>query len=423
MLKNYLTVAIRNLFRHKVYSFINISGLAVGIASCLIIASYVYSELTYDRYHENADRIYRVTRDWCGPSGTVQTMITSPHEGLALRSDFPEAVKSVVRFRPPHNKVVVSYNERQFHEKRFFYSDPAVFQIFSFRPIKGDPETALIEPNTIVLTEKMAKKYFGRVDPMGEIFSVDNDRTFTVTGIIRDIPQNSHFHPDFLASFSTLDATSHGDWGSGSYVTYILLAEDYDPVELEKQFPAMTQKHLSESERRFFQVNLHLQPMTDIHLHSHLLGEIEPQGDIQQIYVLSGISLFVLVIACINFINLSTARSTHREKEVGIRKVVGARRTQLIKQFLGESVLLSIVSLVVGVMLSELLLSWIFEFGGMGIGLDYFTNPEFTLLSIVGMALFIGIISGSYPAIFLSAFQPSKAFKRNPQKRIETCFS
>ena len=257
----------------------------------------------------------------------------------------------------------------------------------------------------------MAKKYFGRVDPMGEIFSVDNDRTFTVTGIIRDIPQNSHFHPDFLASFSTLDATSHGDWGNGSYVTYILLAEDYDPLELEKQFPAMTQRHLSESEREFFKVNLHLQPVTDIHLHSHLLGEIEPQGDIRLIYIFSGVSLFVLIIACVNFINLSTARSIYREKEIGLRKVVGARRIQLIKQFLGESVLLTVVSLLVGIMLAELLLSWIFKFGDNGIGLNYFTNPELTLLGIVGMILFIGIISGSYPAVSLSSFQPSKALR------------
>ncbi|MGH7600666.1 MAG: ABC transporter permease, partial [bacterium] len=410
MLKNYLKIALRNLLKHKAHSFINIVGLAVGIACCFFIFSYVQDELSYDRYHQKADQIYRLVSDVQTQSETNRQANTSAMMAPALRVDFPQ-VLSFVRFMP--TEMLVRHGDNQFQEEHVFFADSSVFEVFSFSLIKGDPHTALKEPYSVVLTAKTAQKFFGEENPMGQTLIVDNELTFKVTGILAEVPRHSHFVFDMLVSFTTCEKLfpNRMNWFSFAFYTYLLLPKDFNVTVLEAKFPAFIDHHIG-GQLRGYGMNyiLSLQPLTKIYLHSQRLAEIGPVGSSDTLYIFSAIAVFILFIACINFMNLATARSTKRAKEVSMRKVVGAERSQLIRQFLGESILLSFLSLLLALMLFELLLPALNTLSGKELSL-HFNRHWVQALVLFGLALLVGIIAGSYPAFVLSGFQPLAVLK------------
>jgi ABC-type antimicrobial peptide transport system permease subunit len=418
MFKNYLKMTIRNLLRHKGYSFINMAGLAIGMACCILLVVYIHSELSFDRYHENADRIYRL----CMHSRIGGTEVTWPSSnattGPALREGYPE-VAETVRFGGM-SRPVIKYKEKQFLESRIRYADNSVFGIFSWPMIKGDPHTALKTAYSIVITEVMAKKYFGDEEPLGKILRFNDSENYTVTGVIKDIPVNSHFLFNALCSFNTLYARDYIrdraispiliDWISFNFSTYVLLKEGADYRELEKKFPAMLEKHAGEQLRaKGGKLEFFLQPLEEIRLYTPGRQGNDP---ILYIYIFSAVALFVLLIACVNFMNLSTARSANRALEVGIRKVLGAGRKKLILQFLMDALILSFLSMVLALLLVELALPLLSSLAGRPLSLDINTMP-WLVPGIIGLALFTGLLAGSYPAFFLTVFQPVNVLKGN----------
>ncbi len=423
MLKNNLKIAFRNLWKHKQVTLINVIGLSVGMAACVLILLFVQYELSYDRYHENADRIYRLSREWRNADGETSLHlghVASPFAPF-LANDFPEEIEHIVRLVDTGGSFLVNYEagDVQIVDKDFFFAEPAIFNIFSFPLVQGNPETALSEPGSVVVTESTARKYFGDSDPIGKtLLFPENGMTVQVTGVARDVPDNAHFHFNMLGSFATLEnfmgeETLMTSWNNNSMATYLLLPEGYEPKSLEAQFPDFLDKHLpganaeyTPSESNF----LHLWPLTDIHLHSHLDSEIEDNGNITYVYLYTIIALFILAIACINFVNLSTARAGRRAKEVGVRKVMGAVRGSLIRQFLSESVLIALLSLAVALLLVELVLPFFNDFVGQSLSVNIFENA-FVLLLLVAIVVIVGVVAGSYPAFFLSSFLPAKILK------------
>lgn len=409
MWKNYLVSALRNLGKNKGFSFINIAGLAVGMACCLLILLYIQDELSYDRYHENADRIYRATREWFNSDGTTSLhlgMVAPPFKDL-LVTDFGE-IEEAVRLLAIGG-MVVSFGDKSFREDRFFFAEQNVFKIFSFPMIAGNPETALRDPGTVVITRSFARKYFGDGDPMGNVLDLDVlgiKASLMVTGVTEDVPENAHFHYDMLGSFKTYEAigTDLDSFGSNNYATYLLMPEGYDIRKLQAAMPEFIDRHMGQDMHT--RTMLHFQMVTDIHLHSHLDSELEPNSDIKYIYIFGAIAFFVLLIACINFMNLATARSAGRAREVGLRKVIGAARSQLISQFLGETVLIAVLALAAAIILVLLALPWFRDFTGKSLALTA-GNSLFIIGSMVGITLFVGFIAGSYPALYLSSFRPA----------------
>jgi putative ABC transport system permease protein len=416
MFNNYLKIALRNIFKHKGYSLINIIGLALGMACCLLILLYVQDELSYDRYHENADRIYRVIEE-VRLEGVGEESSSMPFPtGDTLPLEYPDVVEASVRFfnfqLPTMSLQYGTSDEKLFNEPRFFFADSAVFQVFSFEMIKGDPKKALEEPNTIVITEAMVEKYFEGDEPIGKTLRWQNGVNLNITGVLKNIPSNSHFQFDFLGSFATLRQLFGGNlpqtWYWNPCWTYILLKEGASPDALQAQFPALVQKYFPDSIKD--KVVIKLQPLEDIHLFSHLDYEINPNSDISYIYIFSAIAVFVLLIACINFMNLATARSANRGREVGMRKVLGAHRIQLIKQFLGESMILCVISAAIAVLIVEIVLPAFNAFSGKALSTNYFTDGRL-LGGLALITLTVGILSGIYPAFFLSGFDPVKVMK------------
>ena len=409
MVNHYLSLSIRHLFRQKVYSLINLIGLAIGMACCILILLYVQYELSYDLFHARANRIYRVTREERAPGRVVQMAAAPGPLATAMKQDLPE-VEHIVRLKPPNTSWMLRYEDRGFYETSFYLSDPDVFEVFSIPLIHGDPKTALERPFTIVITEEVARRYFGDEDPIGKVIRGEETVDFEVTGIMSPLPQNSHLKFDILASMGTQERMNPyhlTEWRDAyKFYTYVLLPSDYDPAEVERKLPALVEKYAGDVFRTA-SVSMHfsLQPLTSIHLHSHLEGELSPNSDITSIYLFSAIAVFILLIACINFMNLSTARATVRAKEVGLRKVVGAHRGQLISQFLGESVLLSCFAAILAVVLVKLFLPTFNMITGTDIFFHLTTNRQ-ALIGIAGITLMVGFISGSYPAFVLSAFQP-----------------
>ncbi len=422
MFKNYFKVAVRNLLKHKGYSLINLFGLATGMTCCILILLYIQDEFRYDRYVPKGDQVYRLalqaqTRD----RGLLRTARTPPPWAPALAADYPE-IESYVRIKTPLVSWMISYEtkEKRFHEKGFYFADPSVFEFFGFEMIKGDPATALKEPRSVVLTETAARKYFGDDDPMNQILRADNTYDFRVTGVIRDVPRNSHFSFDILASFESLVALPI--YSGNQYVdfqrnglnpdvyTYLRLKKGILPLEFEEKMPGFLNKYLA---RQISQIGIRiepfLQPLTRIHLHSHIEAEIGPNSSISTIYIFSAIAAFILLIACINFMNLATARSAGRAQEVGLRKVVGAERGQLISQFLGETLFMAVLALFLSVVFSKLLLPVFKLLSGKDLSLSL-TSASLAL-SLIGVTLLVGLIAGSYPALFLSSFQPVNVIK------------
>ena len=423
MWKNYLKTTLRNFKRQKTQSTINILGLAIGLTCCILIILFVRDELSFDKFHENHDRIYRVTRRWLNEDGAVSLHLgfVAPPIGPLLKNDFPE-IEHAVRMIGTGG-MLVSHGDTYFEEDRFFFAEENVFEVFSLNIIKGDPATALTDPLTVVITEEMAQKYFGSDDPIGSTMRVEAQgqaADLKVTGVIEPLPHNSHFHADFLASFKTYEAIVGDEemqsWVSNNYATYLLLEENYDSNVLKEQLNPFIDRHMGEEMSQ--QTQLVLQPLTDIHLHSHLDSEIESNSDITYVYLFSVIAFFVLMIAVINFMNLSTARSSHRAKEVGLRKVVGANRSQLIKQFLSESLLTAFAGLTVALILVKLLLPRFNQFISREMVLNLTENMAL-FAGLIVVAVIVGIVSGLYPAIFLSGFQPSTVLKGSKEQRCK----
>jgi putative ABC transport system permease protein len=418
MIKNYLRSALRNIYRHKFISLINISGLTIGLTCCLLILTYIVMETSYDRFNTNAANIYRVTRSFNSANGVVNLRLgtVAPPVGPLLKNEFPD-IKKVTRLFP-NGGVTLKYKEKLFNEKGACFADENIFDIFTVNTVKGNPRTALNEPFSVMLSEEMAKKYFGDEDPMNKEIRFENQFNFKVTGIYRAFPVNSQLHPQMLMSFSTLnDSTVYGkknletNWGNNSFFTYILLPEKYDASRINAALPRFLDKYMpADGGKPSAGSRLGLQRFLDIHLQSHLDTEFEDNGDIKRVYVFSAIALFILLIACINYMNLSTARSTLRAKEIGIRKVIGAQQKEIIMQFLGESVLITYVSLLLAFILTMFLLPAINNVSGLGLSLNALLQPVI-VLPVLLLPLFIGLISGIYPAIFMSSFNPAKVLK------------
>jgi putative ABC transport system permease protein len=422
MIKNYLRSAIRNITRHKFISFINIFGLTIGLTCGMLILIYIVKELSYDKFNANAKDIYRVTRSFNTPDGVQSLFLGSiaPPFGPLLKNEFPD-IKKVTQIRGNGN-VAMRYKDKLLTEKGSYFADENFFNIFSVKTIKGDPATALSDPFTVMMTEEMARKYFGNEDPMNKEIRLDNQFNFKVTGIYKPFPANSQLHPEMLLSFITLkDSTLYGDkqlhtnWGNNDFYTYLLLPPNYNTDRLESLFPAFLDKYVHfpgqpGNFRESKNSKLHIQKLLEIHLHSHLDAEIETNGDIKRVYIFSAIALFILLIACINYMNLSTARSTLRAKEIGIRKVIGAQQKEIIVQFLSESVLITCFSLLLALVFTWLLVPLVNKFSDLDLSFSSLYQPQ-VLVSIVLLPFVIGLISGIYPAIFMSSFKPVKVLK------------
>lgn len=384
------------------------------MACSLMLTLYIKDELSYDRHHTNADRIYRVSRTFLSKDGTVSLRLghVAPPFGPLIREDFRE-IEQVVRML--ETDVLVRYGDLLFDEENAFAAEQNLFKVFNFKVLQGNPDKALENPFSIMFSRPMAEKYFGKENPVGKTVRLDNQLDYTVTGVYEPLPAQSSFHPNFLISFSTLnDERVYGanrlrsNWGNNAFSTFLLLPPDYDPQKLINAFPAFQNKHIEPNASKYSVLNLTKLP--DIHLRSHLDSEIEANGDIQYVYFFSVIGIFILAIACINYMNLATARSAKRAKEVGMRKVVGARRSQLIRQFLSESFLIIFIALLMAVVMVVLCLPLLNNLSQKELTIRDIVNPAF-IAALVGITLFTGILAGSYPAFFLTSFQPVGVLK------------
>ena len=421
MLKNYLKIAFRNLRKYKFISFINLFGLTVGLTCCLLILTYILHETSYDRYNSKADRIWRVTRSFNNKDGIVSLHLgaIAPPFGPLLKNDFPD-IQQMTRILPAGN-ITFRYNEKIFNEREGIFADNNLFNIFDINLVEGDRHTALSDPFSIIMTRDMAHKYFGDADPINKVIRLDNQQNFKVTGIFDPLPDNSHFHSPFMLSFNTLkDSTIYGEknletnWGNNAFYTYLLLPANYPVKSMEAQFPAFLDRRMGNNYGAGVKASkftkLFMQRLTDIHLRSHLDEELEQNGDIGRVYVFGAIALFILLIACINYMNLSTARSALRAREIGIRKVSGARRPELILQFLSESVLITYLAFILAGILTIVLLPSVSELTSLNLSIHSLQQPS-VLIPILLTPVLVGLLSGAYPALFLSNFQPVKVLK------------
>jgi len=426
MIKNYIRIAIRNLFKHRGFSLINIIGLTVGLTCCFLILLFVRDELSYDRYNTKADNIYRVNLHGRISDSDFNMAVSCAPIGPTLNHEIPE-VKNFTRLYKA-GIPVIRYKHKVFSEDRFLWADSTFFDIFTLPFIKGNPQTALVKPQSVVLTESMAKKYFGNDDPIGKLLNMDNRIDYIVTGVIKDVPKNSHFHFDFLGSLTSYQNIMQDQrWLSNNLYSYVLLDKGVTYDMIKDKMEDVVLKYVAPQIKQALGVSLEqlkksgalyhysLQPLMDIHLYSHLDNEIEPNSDIQYVYIFALIALGILLIACINFMNLATARSAMRAKEVGIRKTLGSKKSQLIWQFIFESVLMSTIAVIIAAFLAELFLPFFNEITGKSI--TFGINESLTLVPMfVLFALVVGILAGSYPAFFLSAFDPVTVLKGNTLK-------
>ena len=409
MLKNLIKIAFRNIVKEKIYSAINILGLTIGITCSVFLLMYILDELSYDRYHKNAGNIYRVVSDIKEPDNAFVWAVAQIPLADELRDNYPE-VSNAVRFFSL-GKNLYKNGDKQFYETEFFLADSTVFDMFTYEFISGDPATALDNPFSIVLTEKIATKYFGGSEKaIGQSLQNQAGEEHKVTGVMKDVPLNSHFRFDALISRNSQPGYQ-GSWGAFGVFTYIQLPEGYD---LSKMYTSLD-KVLKEKVNTIFdqfgiKIKYVLQKITDIHLHSKIQDEAEAGGDITYIYIFSAIATFMLIIACINYMNLATARSVNRSKEVGLRKVMGSQRRQLILQFMTESIVIASISLVVAVVLLYALLPGFNTLANKELPFTYVLQPK-VLLSLVGIVVFVGIVGGSYPAFYLSGFNPVNVLK------------
>ena len=420
MIRNYLKIAFRNLSKYKFISFINLFGLTVGLTCCLLILTYILNELSYDKYNKNAKHVYRVTRTFYNGNGNVSLVLStiSPPFGYYMPTDFPE-IKKMTRLLN-NGTTPFRYKDKLINEPDVYFADENLCDVFTVDVVKGNAKTALKDPFSVMLTEETAKKYFGDEDPINKVLRANNQFDVKVTGIYKPFPSNAHMHPNVLVSFNTLkDSAVYGDknlrtnWGNNSFFTYILLPENYNIQTMKARFPAFIDKHMAGQydgnlSSKF--TKLDLQKLTDIHLYSHTDYEAEPNGDIKRVYIFSAIALFILLIACINYMNLSTARSALRAREIGIRKVVGARKKELITQFLSESVLITWAAILLALALLYILLPWLNSISAQSLSVKILMKWQI-LVPLFLSPFIVGTVSGLYPALFMSSFQPVKTLK------------
>ena len=404
MLKNYLKIAARNFDRHKGYSFINVAGFAIGMACCLLILVYVRYELSYDRYHKDVNRIYRVALDIRTKTSNRVFACISATAAPALKADFPQ-VEQAARIIPARGRLV-KREEISFYEDRFMYADQELFAIFNIPFIQGNPKRALTRPNTLVISERMAHKYFGNTDPLAETLEI-NQRDYEITGVVADSPENTHMKYDMIASLETLANWGEmTNWHGTTFFTYIRLKPNVNVEEFSKQVSRLADKYVGDKLKEWGETYRYfLQPLPSIHLHSHIRYDLEPSGNPVYIYIFSFIGIVILLIACLNFMNLSTARSVNRAKEVGLRKVVGAQRPQLFGQFLGESLVVAYLSLGLAMVIARFAIPLLNSLTSISLSFDELLNPV-VLISLVGASTLEGMAAGIYPAFVLSAFSP-----------------
>lgn len=426
MIRNYLKVAMRAILRNKLSSFINIFGLALAMTCSLLIYLFIKDELSYDRYHANADRIYRVTRDFLSPDGSVNLHLghVAPPFGPLLKNDFPDFEQVA---RTLNARFTVRYEEngeekKASYEDNGFYAEPEIMKIFTIELTEGNPEKVLQDPFTVMVSEKTARKYFGDESAIGKVFRIGTNYNMTVTGVYKDFPKQSHWHPEMMVSFSTLnDSTIYGrtgletNFGNNSFGTYMLVKEPFDKDKIEKQFPAFLDKYMTQANnpnavKPSSFTHLFLQKVTDIHLHSQLDSETETNGSMRNVYMMGVIGVFIILIACFNFVNLSTARATKRAKEVGLRKVVGAFKNQLISQYLSESILIAFFALIISLAFAFISLKWLNDFTGKALELNFIENFPLAI-GLIAFALLVGALAGVYPAFVVSGFKPAMILK------------
>jgi ABC-type antimicrobial peptide transport system permease subunit len=409
MLKTYFKLAYRNLIKEKGYSIVNVSGLVIGLASSIVILLWVQNELNYDSFQKNGGQIYRIVSDF----GDSKTSANSAGLPGGLKAQLP-VIKNTVRIQPS-DQTLLEIGGKKFQQEYVFYVDPAFMNVFSYPLIEGDPATALMQPNAIVITQAIAKKYFGAENPMGKVIRKDNKENFIVTGVLADIPANSDLQFEFLLPMASLAKTNtdliYNVWDNFNFWDYIQLDKNFATsagslAGLEKQIDQIFAKHNPGTKALF-----HLQPLTKIHLEPERLGDMPGHGNAQYVRIFFIIAMLILVVACINFMNLATARSARRAKEIGLRKVAGALRGQLVFQFLTESVFISFASMLLALLLVRLFLPAFNELANRRLTLDFLDVRLW--LTIIGIALTTGLLSGSYPALFLSAFNPVKVLKGN----------
>jgi putative ABC transport system permease protein len=411
MIKNYLKIAFRNIIRHKAFATINIVGLAIGMACSIFILLWVQNELSYDRFNKNANETYRIVAQ----AGDFKAAINPAPMVADLQAKIP-VIKNTVRLTQPSTNVFEIGN-RKFEEKRVFYADSTFLQVFSYKLVKGNPATAMERPDAVLITEDMAKKYFGREDALGKILRKDNKDNVIVTGILANAPSNSHLQFDFILPMSsialTYDNIKNKIWDNFDFYAYVQLDKNFKPApaaisNFNQQMRKIYKEHVDEAKLK---VDFWLQPLTAIHLHSNYQVDLPGHGNVQYVNIFFIVALFILAVACINFMNLATARSARRAKEVGLRKVVGAGRKQLIGQFLGESLLISFLALLIAVGIVWLLMPAFNDLAGKKLSIHFLDGKILTIL--ISIVLATGLISGSYPALFLSGFQPVKVLKGN----------
>jgi putative ABC transport system permease protein len=421
MFNNYFKIAWRNLIKYKAFTAINIVGLAIGIATCLIIMLFVQDELSFDRFNEKADQIVRVVFRGTMNGEKMKESSVMAIVAATVRHDYPEVIDAT-RLEPYGSpKIIVG--DKTFKDASFAYVDSNFFQVFTLPFTKGDIKSALLEPNTVVITQALSQKYFGNADPIGKVLNFkDWNQLFKITGVIKEVPANSHFHFDIFGSMAGNPEARNTSWLSGTYFTYLVLQKGYDYKKLDAKLPQLTEKYMAPQLEKAFGVSLHdfrkkgsdiglyLQPLTDIHLKSDFTNSIEPGGDIRYVYIFGAIAVFMLLLACINFMNLSTAGASKRAKEVGIRKVLGTVKYELIAQFIMESAMLTLISLMLALVLVKFSLPEFNSLSGKQLHLNFTQNP----LTILGLLLFwllVSLLAGSYPAFYLSSFKPISVLK------------
>lgn len=425
MIKNYFKIALRNLMKQRFYSIINILGLAISLTTCLLITLFVLDELSYDRFNKKADRIQRVHLSYQMGGQSGDYAVAAAPLARTVVETYPE-VENAVRFRTQGGYTVYR-GENAYREEEVTFADSSLFSVFTLALLHGNPRTALAQPNTLVISATSAQKYFGanweQSPPLGETLLVGRDKEpYQVTGVFEDVPSNSHFHFGMFLSMPSLEESKQEIWLSNNFHTYLLLREGTDVAALQTKLNETFETYAAPQIEQYANAsyedflgagnyfNYLLQPLTDIHLHSDLSAEIEANGDIRYVYIFSAIALFMLLIACVNFMNLSTARSAGRAKEVGIRKTLGSVRQQLIGQFLVEAMLISFLALLLAILLAEGALPFFNDLAGKQLTIRYL-HPWYVLPLLLGVVAIIGLLAGSYPAFFLSAFRPAAVLK------------
>ncbi len=405
MFKNYFKITFRNMIRQKTYSFINIAGLAVGMACFILISMWVQDELSYDRFHEKIDQLYRCTDHEKYSNGEeVYFSQNAAPLGPILKQKYPEILE-FTRYR--RSSGIVSYGDKKFNQDDFGFTDPSFFDLFSFPIVQGAKETLLSDPHSIVITEEMADKYFGAEEPMGKTLRIDNRLDFIVSGVIKNSPSNSHIQFKMLFPFETIKEFGRDieSWRSWAYATYVLLEKNADYRAVSEKITNVIKENITDAI-----ATVSLQSVKDIHLHASYIWGFGGDGDIKYVYIFSAIAVFLLLTACINFMNLTTARATKRAKEVGLRKVVGAGRKELIFQFLNESLMMTFIALLFALSIVNIALPFFNTLSGKELAFSFAGNLELLIIIIMTAAL-TGIISGSYPAFFLSRYKPVKVLK------------